>query len=504
MKIRCPLYVKIPLFFALNLLFIGALFYAFFQLQFHAGLDSLLLAQASERVQAVGKVMAGELSETEVAHWDRVLQRFSQAYGTPFVIFQNDGTQMAGDTTRLPAEVLAKLKTLPGGGLGRRGPPPGRGPNRFLNATNIWTPPGRGLNRAAALSENAPLAAFLVQSRQPVSYWIGVSLPVLSNTSPGMLPVLLAQSDTLRGGLFPDLSPWLWVGLGALLCSALFWLPFVRGITKYIGQMTQATERIAEGQLDTRVPTRRNDELGRLGLAINRMSERLQGFVTGQRRFMGDVAHELCSPLARLQLATGTLETQATPAQQNSVADIQEDLRQMAALIHELLAFSKAALQPRHIKLQPVGVRALILEVTAREQIDARRLQIVADDSLQALADPGLLGRALANVVRNASRYGGQTGMIEITAEVDPDSRTLTLAVADSGPGVPTESLAQIFDPFYRVEPSRSRETGGTGLGLAIVKTCVEACQGSVTASNRKPNGLRVEIKLRPADATSA
>ena len=73
------------------------------------------------------------------------------------------------------------------------------------------------------------------------------------------------------------------------------------------------------------------------------------------------------------------------------------------------------------------------------------------------------------------------------------------MTVTDSGPGVPEESLEKIFDPFYRIESSRSRETGGTGLGLAIVKTCVEACQGTVLARNSKPSGLQVEVTLMNA-----
>ena len=73
------------------------------------------------------------------------------------------------------------------------------------------------------------------------------------------------------------------------------------------------------------------------------------------------------------------------------------------------------------------------------------------------------------------------------------------ITVTDQGPGVPEQSLQQIFDPFFRGEPSRSRDTGGIGLGLAIVKTCVEACQGTVTARNRQPSGLQVELALRAA-----
>jgi two-component system sensor histidine kinase CpxA len=230
------------------------------------------------------------------------------------------------------------------------------------------------------------------------------------------------------------------------------------------------------------------------------MSARLSGFVNGQRRFMGDIAHELCSPIARMQVALGILEEKSTPQQQACVADVREDLQQMSSLINELLSFSKAALRQQNMALKPVPLAALVRQVLDREQTNSNAVQIDINESLQALAEPELLSRALGNLIRNAIRYAGSEGPIQISATPDPKTDTITLAVADSGPGVPEASLEQIFDPFYRIESSRSRETGGVGLGLAIVKTCVEACQGRVVARNRKPSGLQVEISLKAAE----
>ena len=122
-------------------------------------------------------------------------------------------------------------------------------------------------------------------------------------------------------------------------------------------------------------------------------------------------------------------------------------------------------------------------------------IEIQIAETTQALAEPELLSRALANLVRNAIRYAGQSGPITISA-LAQDGR-VTLTVTDCGPGVPEETMGQIFDPFFRLEASRSRDTGGTGLGLAIVKTCVESCQGTVSAKNRSPSGLQVEIVLK-------
>jgi two-component system sensor histidine kinase CpxA len=306
------------------------------------------------------------------------------------------------------------------------------------------------------------------------------------------------SSSLHGGGLFPDLTPWLVVGFAAVLFSVLFWLPLVRGITRSISQMTRATEQIAEGRFDARVSTGRRDELGRLGQAINRMAERLSGFVTGQKRFLGDIAHELCSPIARIQVALGILEQKADEKQKTYVADVREDVQHVSALVNELLAFSKAALQKSEIQLAPVKLAELVREVIDREAA-GHPIEMRMADSLEVLAEPQLLARALANLLRNALRYAGNAGPISISAAPQDDG--IILVVADSGPGVPSETLEQIFDPFYRVEPSRSRETGGIGLGLAIVKTCVEACQATVTAQNRQPSGLEVTIKLRASPA---
>ena len=285
-----------------------------------------------------------------------------------------------------------------------------------------------------------------------------------------------------------------------LLLSVLFWFPFVRGITRSISQLTQATEQIAEGRFDVRVSPRRQDELGSLALSVNRMAERLAGFVTGQKRFLGDIAHELCAPLARLQMVIGILEQRADPASRSVVADAGDEVKEMSGLVNELLSFSKAGMKPQDVRCESVALAALAARVVEREN-GAGRVKVAVEEGLSAMAEPELLSRALANLVRNALRYAGDSGPITLSAE--RQGGEICLRVADSGPGVPEASLARIFDPFYRVEASRSRETGGVGLGLAIVKTCIEACRGRVIARNRKPSGLEVDLIL-PAPAVFA
>ena len=267
----------------------------------------------------------------------------------------------------------------------------------------------------------------------------------------------------------------------------------MHGITHSVGQLTAATEKIAEGRFDTRVDCRRRDELGRLGESVNRMATRLDSHMTGQKRFLGDVAHELCSPLARLQMATGILADQAPPNLQETVTDVREEVQQMSTLVNELLAFTKAGMQPRDVVLSAVELAPLAREALAQEDAGVRVSLAIAPD-LRVLVDASLLTRALSNLVRNAIRYAGDAGPISVTATRDGDRVILT--VDDEGPGVPEADLDRLGEPFFRPELSRSRESGGVGLGLAIVRNSTAACRGEVRFANRTPRGFRAELRL--------
>jgi two-component system sensor histidine kinase CpxA len=194
-------------------------------------------------------------------------------------------------------------------------------------------------------------------------------------------------------------------------------------------------------------------------------------------------------------MALGILEQRADEKQKPYVADVREELQHISGLVNELLSFSKASLRSQPVALQSVSVAEIARRVTEREGRGGGELIVDVDDQLRVLAEPELLARALANLVRNALRYAGSAGPVRIAGAREGDR--VVIAISDLGPGVPAEALEKIFDPFYRLEESRSRDTGGAGLGLAIVKTCVEACEGTVSARNREPRGLEVRISLR-------
>jgi two-component system sensor histidine kinase CpxA len=336
----------------------------------------------------------------------------------------------------------------------------------------------------------------MVRTDDPKIYWIGLRTAVADRPPQPPAPAtLLVVTESLRaGGLLVDFTPFLWLGGGAVIFSVLFWLPLVRSITRSLAQMNRATAQIAEGKFDVRVNERRRDELGSLGAAINRMAARLAGFVTGQKRFTGDIAHELCSPIARMQMAVGILEERADPKDKQYIEDLREEVQHMSSLVNELLSFSKASLGAGSVRLQTVALRPLVERAVKREARDGADIRNDVPEDAQAIADPELIVRAVSNLLRNAVHYAGNAGPITISSAASENE--IELVVADSGPGVPESELPKLFDPFYRVDASRTRETGGVGLGLSIVKTCVETCHGSVTCRNCEPSGLEVVIRL--------
>ncbi len=526
MRVTFPLWLKVSLCLLLNLLLLGALAVGFFVVQGGLGWSALLSGATGERAQARANSIVTEVAAAPAETRPAMLARFGAANAAHFFLRRMDEPMTAtAATPEIPASVSARmaLSRPPGrgpGSFGKDGGPGGRGGARggFGLGDGIRRekdggherdgvrrePPPEGRPRSGPEPRFAPPdlrenGRFIERAGSPARFWVvqRVAYPVSEYGGRPVPAFLLARVDSFWGLLqFLGLESWILAGAAVLGLSVLFWLPLVGGITRSIRQLTRATEQIAEGRFDGRVSTRRRDELGRLGDSVNRMAARLDAHMTGQKRFLGDVAHELCSPLARLQMATGILDERATPALQPTIADVREEVQQLSTLVNELLAFTKAGLTARDIVLVPVELAPLALEVLARED-PGHRVTLAIAPGLRVRAEPGLLARALGNLVRNALRYSGDTGAITLAAR--PEEVGVVIAVEDDGPGVPAAALDRLGEPFFRPEEARTRESGGVGLGLAIVRTSVAACGGEVRFANRTPRGFRAELLLAAA-----
>jgi two-component system sensor histidine kinase CpxA len=535
--VRFPLSAKIVLWFFLNLAFLAGAAWIFARSQLRLGLDSLLAGPVNDHLQTMGVVLADQLQQHPESEWEQIIQSAGKAYHLRMALYRNDGEAIAG-AGELPAEVRKRLLDIPPDPRAKLRPsadpqgrplPPGfsppagqdRPPLADGTRSSLPSPPEDGRPDGPPPATAGGFPKMMVHTSG--MYWVLIRMPVVDRrTRPPQPTTLIISTNSLREGLLFDFRPWL-IGVGVVLgLSVLLWVPLVRGMTRAIREMTNAAEAIAQGRFESEVKSSRGDELGRLGGALNHMSARLREFFTGQKRFLGDIAHELCSPLARMEMALSILEQRADEKQRDYVADVRDELRHMSALVNELLSFSKAGVGGRNVELKTVPLAELAGRVVARESKEFGGVVVDVPASLGALAEPDLLSRALGNVLRNALRYaspvhsggagysyrptvhhdGRPSGPITVSARERGDR--VSIFITDCGPGVPEEALHRLFDPFFRPETARTRETGGTGLGLAIVKSCIEACGGTVAVRNVQPSGLQVEFDLARAQLQSA
>jgi two-component system sensor histidine kinase CpxA len=470
---RFPLASRILLLALGNLMLIGIAFLIFLRLELTQDFGHFLMTAGRDKARFIAQQLSVELNGQDQSEWSQVLQRYADANGVDLMIYDNRGIRVAGPAIDPPPEVKVRLH------------PKTRLADGPLAAAS-WLPP------------------FIVIGSRPLPYWLGVWLPIgqenVTRESPSRWELVLASPTLLTNSFFFPLRPWLAIGTIALAITLLCWLPMIIVLTRSIKQMMSVTARIAEGQFDVHVGATRKDELGHLGASINRMADRLDMFARGRNRFLGDVAHELRSPLGRMQAALGILEhgRLSSASYESTIADLCEEVETMSALTEELLTFARSKLVPEALELVPANLSAIVSRVIKAERMAGTTIRSEIDTSLYVRAEPEYLFRSVANTIRNAVRYAGRDGEIRVMAETRGE--LIILSVSDSGPGIPEESLDRIFTPFYRPDPSRDRRSGGTGLGLSIVRGCIEACQGSVACRNRAPTGLEVTMTLHAAD----
>ena len=505
---------KMLLWLLLHLFLLAMLLFSLVFWQFRNGLDSMLRGPAGDRLRASGERMAAEMRELPPYRWSEVLDRFTQENHATCDVWQPHGDWTSHTWNDAPRELMDRLKGKRPPVDARRNPPgepnavwrplpEDQGP-RGARPFDPFAPPtgpegvrggGRPPQNPRPLSELAfqpvtPL--FLFREKGGTHYWAAVQLP-LPGVAPDHVTWVIRADDISGDGLFFDVRPFVLIVIGIFAFSILFWLPFVLGITRYIKKLKTATDRIAEGHFDTEINSHRADELGSLGSAISSMSKRIDHLLKGQKRFLGDVAHELCSPLARMRTALGILESRLPETEWNRLRDIEAEAAELAHLIDEILTFSRSATGMPHAKLVPIALRTTLEEVARRETPQLQSV-IDVDPQWNVIAEPKLLQRAVANVFRNASRHAGESAQMSVKAELHDDK--IHVLMIDNGPGVPDADIIHLFEPFYRPDLARTRDSGGTGLGLTIVKSCIEACGGSVSVSNALPRGFCVTLVL--------
>ena len=289
--------------------------------------------------------------------------------------------------------------------------------------------------------------------------------------------------------------------VGGIFC---FWL--ARYVTKPLLGLRATTNQLAGGNLGARVAnklTKRRDEIGELGRDFNGMAERLETMVKAQQRLLGDISHELRSPLARLGVALGLARQRSGPEAVGSLDRIERESDNLNEMISQLLTLTRLESGTDGRKRSEVDLKALVREVAEDADFEAhslnRSVQVVASEDCSINGVEDLLRSAVENVIRNAVRFTPEGTAVEVALRKQNggSDNFAVISVRDRGNGVPEESLEKIFRPFYRTEDARDRQSGGgTGLGLAITERAVRMHGGTVEAKNAAGGGLSVEMKL--------
>ena len=224
-------------------------------------------------------------------------------------------------------------------------------------------------------------------------------------------------------------------------------------------------------------------EVARAARAFNTMQARLAGYIRDRTRVLAAMSHDLKTPITRLRLRSEFL---GDPQLKEKFT---KDLDEMESMVGATLDFLRGLENREPVK--PVDITALLESLQADLRETGGNVEIVGATATPYPGGPQALKRCLGNLIENAVKYGQSARVL-----VDDNDSRLEIRIQDQGPGLAPAELEKVFEPFYRVEGSRSRETGGTGLGLTIARGIVEAHGGQLSLRNREEGGLEVTLKL--------
>jgi two-component system sensor histidine kinase CpxA len=332
------------------------------------------------------------------------------------------------------------------------------------------------------------------------SHWRGASVIPADNGN----YIFVAEIIPPRGVVLRTrLVRWIALFFGGLLCLIL-----ARHITAPIRSLQHVAARIADGDLSVRaLPaiSPRSDELAELARDFDRMADRVQGLLQKQQELLGDISHELRSPLTRLGVSLELLRR----GEPGATEQMQTDLDCLNGLIHQILTLTRLQVYGGQKTESTVNLRSIVEGVAKDAGFEGREhgksVVIAHADDCWMKGDPALLRSCIENVTRNAVRHTKPetSVVIALTFGDHGTSKSAHVLVSDQGEGVPSDALVQLFEPFFRVAVAQSPGIDGTGLGLAIAQKVALLHGGGIAARNREEGGLEMEIRL-PASSSSS
>ncbi|MGZ9585180.1 sensor histidine kinase [Paenibacillus marinisediminis] len=328
-----------------------------------------------------------------------------------------------------------------------------------------------------------------------------IGQPIYQNNQISSAIYVMASTQSMDQSLNAVRNLLFLSGVGAfLLAIGITWIMALL-FSRPLIMMQQATKKIAVGELETRLDIHSKDEIGDLAEAINNLAADLQRYRDTRQEFFANISHELRTPITYLQGYTKVVKNHlyTTEEEKDRYLDIiyQEGVR-IQRMVDDLFELAKMEEGRISLSMEWVDLQDVVAQA-------AQTISLIAKDKgLELVVHPSVtiplirgdeirMKQIVLNLMENAVRYT-EKGHIDVHLRCTSD--TLSLSIEDTGAGIPEDELPYIFDRFYRVEKSRSRQTGGTGLGLSIVKRLVELQGGSIQVNSKRDRGTCFTVQF--------
>ena len=299
-----------------------------------------------------------------------------------------------------------------------------------------------------------------------------------------------------------------WLVVGAFLAAALALVAGTvvsRRLAAPLAELTAASRRMALGDHEARVKATGDGEMAELGTAFNEMAASVERSETLRRRLIGDVAHELRTPIATLRSRLEALRDGVLPGDEATLANLSDEVLVLAGIVDDLQELSLAESGGLRYEKEGVDVCALVTEEAERFRIGLEgkgvSLTVACGDPASVVGDRKRLGQVVRNLVDNAAKHT-DAGSIDVSCTRAGGG--VTFEVVDTGGGIPPDALPFVFERFYRADESRERRRGGTGIGLTIARRIVEDHGGAIDVESELGRGTRMRVTLPAAEGAAS